>query len=73
MDHLITHFPAGYVTTDCLHNAGALTTGYKRQIGLHLIFTLNNQHVRKIESRRLYPDQYIRGADFRCWPVRHQI
>ena len=56
MDDLITHFPAGYVTTDCLHNAGALTTGYKRQIGLHLIFTLNNQDVRKIESRRLYPN-----------------
>ena len=24
MDDLITHFPAGYVTTDCLDNAGAL-------------------------------------------------
>ena len=29
MDHLITHFPAGHVRTDCLNHAGTLATRYK--------------------------------------------
>ena len=57
--HVLAHLQVAHAFTHGLHNAGVFRAGHKGQGGLHLVFVLHNQQVRKIQACRLDFKQHL--------------
>ena len=57
--HVLAYLQVAHAFAHGLHNASVFRAGHKGQGGLHLVFVLHYQQVRKIQARRLDFKQHL--------------